>query len=375
MIRPVPMLLALPLLLAACQSTKPVGMADPVQPAKPTKTVALSRDGGASSRTGPETALGWVDRADAAGLRYGDAPFLVPRQVAGLDVSGRRQSPGRDIDGLVQYGIPSQGTWATFFVYKASAFDADLTVMTSTQAAAIMSAPGRRLVADTAMPLPGGDGTPVVRQLLWQEEVGRASTLVALSGGGWVVKLRVSGPDRAAVEQVTQAALAGLRVDPGTKPSPVLADAARPKACTSAQQGPEASNVALDIGSTIIEGTMLGSGELISTWPPDQEGDTCIEVEGREERRPFILLRRQDAAGKATGWLAPLGDAGIALECAPGLAGGLGLENVQARYVMRLHAPGRGEIVAGFDALPNREQILKIIRQMLGPPIPPSPEA
>jgi len=375
MIRHVPLLLALPLLLVACQSTKPVGMADPAKPAKPTTTVTLSADGGASTRTGSETAVGWVDQADAAGLRYGDAPFLIPRQLAGMDVSGRRQSPGRDIDGLVQYGTSGQGTWATFFIYKASAFDADLTVMTSTQSAAIMSAPGRRLVMDAAMALPGGDGTPVLRQLLWQEEVGRASTLVALSAGGWVVKLRVSGPDRAAVERVTQAALAGLRIDPGTKPSPVLTQAARPKACASAQQGPEASKVALDMGTSIIEASMLGSDKHIWTWPPGQEGEVCIEMEGKEERRPFILLRRQDAEGKATGWLAPLGDAGIALECAPNLVAGLGLEKVQAKYVMRLHAPGGGDVMAGFDALPNREQILKMVREMLGAPIPPAPGA
>lgn len=372
MIRHFPILLALPLLLAACQSAKPVGVADPV---KPTTTVTLSKDGGASIRTGSETEIGWVDRADAAGLRYGDAPFLVPRQVAGMAVSGRRQSPGRDIDGLVQYGTAGQGAWATLYVYKASAFDADLTVMTSTQSAAIMSAPGRRLVLDTALPLPGGDATPVLRQLLWQEEVGRASTLVALSGGGWVVKLRVSGPDRAAVEQVTQAALAGLSLDPGTKPVPVLADAHRPQVCTAPQQGPAASRTALDIGSSIVEAATLGSAGHVWTWPPGQAGDVCIEAEGKGERRPFILLRRQDAAGKATGWLAPMGDAGIALECAPGLAGGLGLEGVKAQYVLRLHAPGGGEVMAGFDALPNRDQMLKMIREMLGAPMPMPPGA
>lgn len=353
-------LLALPLLLAACQTATP---------SKPVTNVTLS-DHGASVRTTPKAMVGWVDRADAAGLRYGTAPFLIPREVAGMAISGRRQSPQRDVDGMVQYGIVGRDSWATFFVYNASAFDADLTAMTSTQSSAILSAPGRKLVQDTALPLPGSDVTPVVRQLLWQEEVGRASTLVALSGGGWVVKLRVSGPDRATVEQVTQAALAGLRIDQGTKPTPVLAADLRPKACPAPQQGPAAAQTTLDMTTNLLEAATLGADGHVWTWPPEMAGDVCIEAEGRDERRPFILLRRQEADGKTKGWLAPLGDAGVALECAPGLAGTMGIEGVKAQYVMRLHAPGGGEVVAGFDALPDRDQVLTIIRQMLGAPIP-----
>ncbi len=357
--------LALSLLLTACQTTTP---------SKPTTNVTLSPSG-ASTRTETEAAVGWVDRADAAGLRYGTAPFLIPRQVAGMTVSGRRQSPGHDVDGIVQYGISGQDSWATIFIYNASAFDADLTVLTSTQSAAILSAPGRQLALDNAGPLPGGDDTPVLRQLLWQEEVGRASTLVALSGGGWVVKLRVSGPDRASVERITQAALAGLRVDPGTKLTPVLPPDLRPKACAAPQQGPEAAQMPLDMGSTIVEAATLGPEGHVWSWPPEAAGDVCIEAEGRAERRPFLLFRRQDAAGKALGWLAPLGDAGVALECAPGLANAMGMEGANAKYVLRLHAPGGGQVAAGFDALPNRDQMLKIIRDMLGAPIPLPPGA
>lgn len=374
MIRHLPALLALPLLLAACQTTKPTDLT--AQEKRDTSTtLTLSTDGRVSAQSGQKAAVGWVDSPNAAGLRFGDAPFLVPRQVAGMNLSGRRASPGRDVDGMVQYGTAGQGTWATLFVYKASAFDADLTVMTSTQSAAIMSAPGRRLVLDGTASLPGGDATPVLRQLLWQEEVGRASTLVALSGGDWVVKLRVSGPDRASVEQVTQAALAGLRVDPQTKLSPVLAEKLRPQACRSPQQGPQATRTALDMGSSIVEAALLGPGGHVWTWPPEAAGEVCIEQEGKEERRPFLLLRRQDADGHARGWLAPLGDAGIALECAPGVAGGLEIEGAKAKYVLRLHAPGGGEVIAGYDALPNREQMLKIIRDMLGAPIPLPPAA
>lgn len=365
MIRHLSTLLALPLLLAACQTAAP---------SRPSTTVTLGPSG-ASTRTEAGNPVGWVDQADAEGLRFGPAPFLVPREVAGMAVSGRRESPGRDIDGTIQYGIAGRDSWATFFVYQASAFDADLTVMTSTQAAAILSAPGRRLVLDDALPLPGDDDTSVLRRLLWQEEVGRASTLLALSGGGWVVKLRVSGPDRATVERVTQAAIAGLHVDAGTKPAPVLPAPLRPQICAAPHQGPEAKRVDLDMGSSIVEATALGPGGHVWTWPPSAAGNVCIEVEGKTERRPFILLRQQDKGGKATGWLAPLGDAGIALECAPGLANGLGVDGAKAKYVLRLHAPGGGEVVAGFDALPNRDQMLTIIRGMLGGPIPLPPGA
>lgn len=358
-------LLALPLLLAACQTSSPP---------KPATTVTLGPDG-ASTRTQPAAYLGWVDRADAAGLRYGTAPFLIPRDLAGLPISGRRQSPGHDVDGMVQYGTAGQDTWATFFIYNASAFDADLTAMTTTQSSAILSAPGRRLVIDDAVALPGGDGTPVLRRLLWQEEVGRASTLLVLSGGGWVVKLRVSGPDRAAVEKVAQAALDGLRVDAGTRPDPILASTLRPKACATPQQGPAAKRMALDMTTNIVEAATMGDGGRVWTWPPENPGDVCIELEGKTERRPFILLRRQDAQGGAIGWLAPLGDAGVALECAPGVANSLGVEGAAAKYVIRLHAPGGGEVSAAFDNLPNRDQMLDIIRGMLGAPIPMPPGA
>lgn len=360
-------LLLLPLLLAGCQTGGPAKSMATTIPAA-TLTVTPKE----------EVAVGWVDRPDAAGLRYGPAPFLLPRQVAGLSVSGKRTSSrDRDIDGLVQYGVPGgQDSWVTFFVYKASAFDADLTVLASTQAAAILSAPGRRLVVDGAMPLPGGGDAPVLRHLLWQEEVGRASTLAALSAGGWVLKLRVSGPDRAAVEQTMQAALAGVRVDADKKPGPLLAADRRPKPCLAPQHGPKAKQVGMDIGSTLLGVVGLGEGMGASlTWPPDAAGDVCIEMEGKDERRPFILLRSQDAAtGKTIGWIAPVGDAGAALECAPNLANAMGLEGATAKYMLRLHVPGGGEVLRSFDALPNRDQMLEIIRQIVAP-LPPQPTA
>lgn len=336
MIRYLP-LLVLPLLLAGCQGG--TGPATQVADAAPPSSKVPQ--GRFVSR--------WIDQPDAGGLRYGTAPFLVPQEIAGLPNSG--QSDGA----MSWYREGGDHSHVSLLLDRTAAVDAPRIMVPATPAFA-----WRRWVVQGVMALPGGDDRPVLRHRLWRDgDADWGSAVTALFSGGWVMELKTAGRDRATVERLMQAALEGIRIDPGTTPFPVLY--LRPKACPAPQSGPVVMRIEPDIGSTL---RALAEGEgQISSWSPDEPDEVCIEA----ELPPFVrLLRRQDKAGTEIGWLVLIGDGGTAMECLPASASGATVNGASAPYVLRYFGPPPDdEVVAVFDGLPNREQMLSIIRGLI----------
>ncbi|MGQ3046300.1 MAG: hypothetical protein ACT6Q8_12415 [Niveispirillum sp.] len=336
MIRYLP-LLVLPLLLAGCQGG--TGPAKQVADAAP--PCSMVTQGRFVSR--------WIDQPDADGLRYGAAPFLVPREIASLPNSGQ-------IDGAMSwYREDGDHGHVSLLLDRTAAVDAPRIMVPSSPAFA-----WRRWVEEGAMALPGGDGRPVLRHYLWQDGEGDwGNAVTALFRGGWVMGLKTTGRDRATVERLMQMALAGIRIDPGTTPFPVLD--LRPTACPAPQSGPEAMRMEPGIISA-LSGPPEDESQF-SPWSPDAPDEVCIEA----ELPPFArLLRRQDKAGKAIGWLVLIGDGGTAMEGLPIPAGGASLNGASTPYVLRYFGPPPDkEVVAVFDGLPNREQMLSIIRGLI----------
>jgi hypothetical protein len=148
----------------------------------------------------------------------------------GRSVEASRE--GRGLDNALIYTSADEAVFATVYIYAPALPDAALTAFMTDHAIHLQSGSGLRTLRNGVVAAGGRDGVAIRADYAGFRENRLASSAAFMRVGGWIVKLRVSGPEarRAEVESAMNALLRDIRFEGRTQPGaivPVAADTCR----------------------------------------------------------------------------------------------------------------------------------------------------
>ena len=297
-------------------------------------------------------------------ITFAPAGVAFPRR-AGILESGRFDEfslQGQGLDNGLQYRSRDGRTIGTVYVYYPglphsgfAAWATDNAIRANS--ASRVEATGSRVVAA------GGVPGVAIRTDYSNYRNGNASSAAFAKAGRWIVKLRVTGPNRRRVNEAMDALLANLRWGESNPPQP--AAPVTVSACTG-DPGSRGARALPDPSPTEIAGyAMLGTFDgggvegrtdsgarrrLPSRIPPE----LCLS--SRLASGVPILRSAEGEAPSIDGrtrLLALLSDAGAALEI-------VYPRNI-GRYILLYHQIGETSLLGTFDGVPSDRQIADII--------------
>lgn len=286
-----------------------------------------------------------VWQTEGSSVRAAPADLTVPQSAGPIALvkTGELDEAGGGNDNYAQYVSEDGVIQGTIYIYRPGFADAAVSAFMTERAILERFGAGTRRTAFSAVPAGGKDA--VALKALYEGGAGGALTTAAafVHAGGWIVKLRVTGPTER-IGEVTggmNALLAGLRFDADVQLFP--AKAAPIGNCPST--GGAAAQV---VKSTAAPAQAGASG----AFPRDGHDAMCLRGTVKVGDASFDMLQ-PTGSGDAGPLLIPMDDAGQVWRFDRAGDGG--------GYQLTRHRVGGSDAASRYDRIPNAAQIAAII--------------
>lgn len=315
----------------------------------------------AEAKEGVQADPAWIDEPSGLPM-VRRAGIAVPRAAGSLTVTKVQAFDTAGLDNVAQYASADEAISGSVFIYYPSLADTGLSFLATDATIRRRFGTGTRIVEDRLVAV-GGVAQAGRRVIYAGASNGTRSTAATfVRAGGWIVKIRVSGPaSRAAEVSANLDALsAGLTFG---RNNPVRAHIIKTEDCSGGND-PEAA-ILKPTGGEVAALLVMAVGET-----RDEKGRALEDVLGRVPDR-LCLARSGGSEGaveltykvpvKTTGLYAPrlfhlVGDAGFLIEAtAPA-------KNREKVMLLR-HAIGGLEAYGLFVGTPSFSQIESVVKQ------------
>lgn len=317
------------------------------------------------------------DAASQKGIIVADvaAPWLhtgsgiaVPPQISGFTRGTIQQNGEQQLDVIVGYNAGDTGTTLTLYIFRAWQPKAPVwfnqidVAMHSQNTAQRLGGTLDAGPAITAFAPPGQKGATALRSAYAVTGNRTKSTGSAvIPAGDWLVTIRMSSNtlDKARLDAALAEAAATLSIpSPKREVEPAVTIAP----CAAAMPLKTAKRAKADMTDSLFGGIMAG---LVNA-----EDAKAEDGKKAEETRPIVWCRDasstsvfgvyRDTAGDEPGYFMAIGDAGLAADVSPSLAG---LINKKKRIAVNLHLLDRDYSFAPFTDIPTPEQVFEVIQR------------
>lgn len=304
------------------------------------------------------TSDNWAVRDDRHVLVNSGISMPAKAGVVSLVKTEEFSNKGRGIDNVAQYASPDQAIAATVYVYFPSFPDAGLTAYRTSQIIMQRFGPETRLFSASLIDA-GGEKAAAIRQLYENADGGTRATAAAfLRAGGWIVKLRVSGPMSRNTDIVAtlDALIASLRFEDRAMPTP--AHLLEVSECPI--QNPRKAKPLKDKDSAdaalfgALAGPAVVAGIEGGEAPPIQPlTKVCVRERFSIGPSAFEVMQATDEGVAPTSVFTVINDSGMILRASPRLLG--------TGHTLLIHQIGQTETLGSYDRIPSGEQLRDIL--------------
>lgn len=321
-----------------------------------TATLASAKDEAAKDEAGA-----WLTTATTVGVP--GAGITLPIAAGGLSLTQTNEfsNKGKGIDDVAQFKTPDSAIFVTAYIYRPTYADAALTAYATGEAINVEFG-GNAVLSDHGTVAFGGQPDGAIRRVytggrLKGEALATAAAFARV--GGWIVKLRASGPAvrQADVVAALDAFVAGTRVDKKAIVYPVAElplDPPCPAPSAPAallvhdkNAGADALFAAMVGGSAIEPASRAKAMERIA-FPANGTRRACLRGTVRLGQRTLSVLQPAGETAPAI-ILLPFNDAGGIMAVEKGILG--------TGYVIKTYAIGAIETRGSIDRLPSIAQL------------------
>jgi hypothetical protein len=337
--------IALLLLLGPAAMAQAPTAASPPAPAQPVQP--------------PDGAEYWT--ASDQRMTFTAAGISFPRRVGAVSlersIAFEQNNIGLD-NGLI-YASDDEALIATAFVYLPGLANDGLTALATEHFMRIQSGAGFRLLGSRVTAAGGRDGVAIRADYAGFRDAGEASSAAFVEAGGWIVKLRVSGPEarRADVERTMTALLADMRFEGAAMPraaAPIaLADCppAAPSPAASAALLAPAANDAMEDAMMVVGEGMTHATLFAPRW--------CVSSLRRVGPYTLPILRALPAApaedSRRSVAVAILNDSSGMVEVVERRF------HNRSRFVLLHHSTGQTRVLGSYDGMPSDAQLNAVL--------------
>lgn len=304
----------------------------------------------------------WSDSAsDANAVR---ASIGVPKLAGTLSRTQVRDLGKDGVDLVAQYSTPDEQIFGTIFIYKPTLPDSGLTFLATDEAIRRRFGGAANTIDDRLVSV--GGIAKAGRRVIYSSTDSRlgSSALIILQAGGWMIKVRVSGPADRAEEIVANldALAVGLKFGKGSEPLPAHIIQTEPCNIASPSangelikpKGEDAMAVAIMAIPVFIDQKESAVADLTERVPDR----LCLAESSWDGKIPLLTLRTVKSIG--AGIFEPkvfqlYGDAGQMIEVTRATRG------PKESYALR-HGIGRLILYGGFATEPTADQLTLIRR-------------
>ncbi|MBV9884825.1 MAG: hypothetical protein JO276_17585 [Sphingomonadaceae bacterium] len=303
----------------------------------------------------------WQQSADRITFTTAHLSFPLTAAATRFVTTFEASHPGEGLDTGIQFESADRQVFATVYVYRPGLPHSGLSAFATDWVIHIQS-PNLRPLGMHVVSAGGHEGI-AIRADYGGFRDGLATSAAFLEGGGWIVKLRASGPEprRAEVDAAMSALLDGLRFE-GTiqaRPAaPVIVDDCEVQISGRARLLPD------DMGHLMLGGmvSVLDPGGDAGGGSAGDRSEPLAARIGphwcRSQLAPsgrFVLRAapgRTPGASGASVMLVPINDAGTIAELT---------ESEPHRFVLMYHEIGRTDVLGTYDAPLTDAQIADIL--------------
>lgn len=315
----------------------------------------------------------------AAAWLHAGSGIAVPPKLGTMTRDTIQQNGDKQIDVVIGYRVPDASTIFTLYIFRAwqptapvwfSQIDA---VMHSDNTAKRLGGPLEVDPVITAFAPPGQKGATALRSAYSVKSDRFKSTgSVVIPAGDWLVTMRMSSAklDKAGLDAALAEAAAALAIPtPKREANPAVQIAP----CPAAMRLKTAKRAKADMTDSLFGGLMSSiaatdeakadegkAGETkAGDAKPAEEAPRTIVWCRDASSTPFYGVYR-DTGSDAPGYFMAFGDAGIAADVEPSLAG---LISKKQRIAVNLHMLDRDFSFAPFTDVPTPEQVLEVVQK------------
>lgn len=301
----------------------------------------------------------WRVRGDTAALSKAGIGLPTRAGALALTQTGEASEKGRGVDNFAQFQSSDGAIQGTAYIYRAAMPDAALAAYATDRAIRQRVGASIRAEPQASVPLAGQAGR-AIRAFYATDQIATGAAFA--QAGGWLLKLRVSGPAarRAEVEAALDALLAGVKLDRGAK-----AIAVRPLtlgAPCPAAAGAEAKPLGEGMDPEALLGLLMGGkgvAERVKAQPITDPAQLPFPASGHQPACVRGTIRFAD--GAALEFLQPAGVAepGTILAALNDAGGVLAIQKAQigGGYSIRRYGIGHVDQLGKIDRAPPMAQI------------------
>lgn len=293
-------------------------------------------------------------------ITFALAQISFPAEIGAMRIDriSEASREGRGLDNAILFMSPDRQVFATIYVYAPALADVGLTAFMTDHAIRLQSDSGLRVTGGGIVAAGGREGVAIRTDYTGYRDARLASSAAFMRAGGWIIKLRVSGPGqrRAEVEQAMTALLRDLRFEGEVAPSPARAVATGNCARESGQAARRGPTDQAETMEDAIMGHRLGAeveGRTGPLWCPSSH----FRLPNMSGPTP-VLRATADAGGedsRRSVLVALIADNGTMIEVVQRRFRG------RTRFVLMHHQIGRSVVLGSYDAVPTDEQIANIL--------------
>ena len=308
----------------------------------------------------------WKSVDDRVALPNAKISFPTKAGTLALTSATELSHKGQGIDNGAKYESSDRALIATAYVYLPAFPDTALTAYETDRVVAVRFGPKMATIERSVVDAPGHPGTVIrmtydggaASDINKGEPAATASAFVRV--GGWIVKLRVSGPSarRDEVFAGLDALIAGLRFEPGTQvfPATPLQIAApcpadgRPAILVPPDKrlGTALLEVAILSVSANLEDASGKAGKIAPQFPKNGRDAVCVRGSSRIGSHDVQIFQPTGIATPPI-VLGVLGDSGSMFVIQKTAVGG--------GYILKTTAIGEALLYGEYDSIPTGEQI------------------
>jgi hypothetical protein len=314
----------------------------------------------------PQPAAPALWRASDDRTTFTTTGFSFPRRIGALRLTEAQEfsHQGQGVDNVLKYASPDQQVFATVYIYLPGLAHGGLTAVMTDQLIRQQSEPEIRVLNHGSVAV-GGLADRAIRADYSGYRHNLASSAAYIKAGRWIVKVRVSGPQRrqAEIQAAMSALLEGMRFEGAVQPYP----AALLSLDSCADAVPGARPIA-DSDENVMNAAIIAAFDAAGEEARTERGQAADPVLSRIGTRwcqtrvtqgevTRLILRAAPGAGDGLGgrtvMLVPVNDAGTTLEMVE--------TSSPRRFLMLYHRVGETAVLGQYDATLSDEQILAIL--------------
>lgn len=302
----------------------------------------------------------WRVKGETAALPKAGVKLPTRAGALALTQTGEGMEKGRGVDNFAQFQSADGTLQGTAYVYRAAMPDAALAAYATDRAIRQRFGPSIKTEPQASVPL-AGQSNRAIRAFYATDQLATGAAFAQV--GGWLLKLRVSGPvqRRAEIEAALDALLAGVKLDRDAAPTAV-----RPLALGApcpAAAGAEAKPLGDDgMDPEALIGLLMGGKGVAKRvkaqpitdpaqlpFPASGHKPACVRGTIRSTEGGALEFLQPAGAGEPDALVAALNDAG----------GVLAIQKAQIGegYTIRRYGIGHIDQLGKLDRLPGMAQI------------------